>query len=129
MSRDLADKLDVLFSTVLSPDGDAYTYSEVAQGTNHVVSASYAWNLRTGKKANPSREKLTALARFFGVQPSYFFEEEPIRPWVDMESKLFEAIRDARVREIALRVSELNDSSKEFILAMIRKAKELADDE
>jgi len=129
MMKTMTEKLDFLFSTVLSPDGDEYTYKEVAEGTKGVVSTSYVWNLRKGKKRNPSRDKIEALARFFNVSPSYFFDEVDIKKTLQLDERFLRAINDPRVREIALRTLDLSEKNKEFILAMVQKAKELAEEE
>lgn len=129
MAKPVTEKLDFLFSTILSPDGDEYTYKEVAEGTKGVVSTSYVWNLRKGKKRNPSRDKIEALARFFNVSPSCFFDEVDIKKTLRLDERILEAINDPKIREIALRALDLNKKSKEFILAMVRKAKELAEEE
>lgn len=128
MAKPVTEKLDFLFSTILSPDGDEYTYKEVAEGTKGVVSTSYVWNLRKGKKRNPSRDKIEALARFFNVSPSYFFDEVDIKKTLQLDERLLEAINDPKIREIALRALDLSKKNKELILAMVRKAKELAEE-
>ncbi len=123
------EKLRFLFTTHLSPDGDEYTYEEVAQGTGGVISPSYVWNLRNGKKLNPSRSKMEILAKFFDVSPSYFFDEEDaLKKSLSIDTRIVRAIEDPVVRDIALRAMDLSDRNKEFILAMVDKAKELVEE-
>lgn len=40
------------------------------------ISQSYIWQLRKGKKDNPTLKHLQALADFFGVPAAYFFDSE-----------------------------------------------------
>jgi len=78
--RRLADRLDGLFQTVHPKDRGPYTPGEVAGAVNQaagerVISSTYVWQLRTGRRDNPTQRHLSALATFFGVSPMYFFEE------------------------------------------------------
>jgi len=40
-----------------------------------VASGTYLWLLRTGQWDNPTMKHLIAIARFFGVPPTYFFPD------------------------------------------------------
>ena len=77
--RSLAEKVDHLFKTVRSDKGE-YTHEEVASALREAggptISATYVWQLRKGIRDNPRKHHLEALAKFFGVAPSYFFDEE-----------------------------------------------------
>jgi transcriptional regulator with XRE-family HTH domain len=124
--RTLAEKLDYLFRTV---HGAArYTNEEVAaaiardQGVS--ISASYLWYLRTGQRDNPTLKHLTALAKFFGVPTAYFFDDE-ITGQVEAELALLAAMKDARVRDVALRADGLSAESLDTIRDMIRRVRQL----
>ncbi|MDI6800213.1 MAG: helix-turn-helix transcriptional regulator [Actinomycetota bacterium] len=123
----ITDKINFLFSSKLSPNGDEYKYEEVARGTDGKLSPSYVWNLRKGKKDNPSREKIEALAKFFDVAPSFFFTDEDPKKLFKIDDRIEKIIADPKVKEIALRTLELNEKNKEFILTMVEKAQELAE--
>ena len=76
----LADRLDYLFRTVHPKDRGPYTPAEVAEAINEtagerVISSTYVWQLRTGRRDNPTQRHLSALAAFFGVSPMYFFQQ------------------------------------------------------
>lgn len=66
MSSTLAERIDHLFRTHLSPRGREYTYREVAAAMRHgtngrrgeTISAAYLWALRTGAKDNPTMRHL-----------------------------------------------------------------------
>src|ERR1700761_158254 len=96
--RQLADRLDHLFRTVHPKDRAPYTPAEVAKAINEsagerVISSTYIWQLRTGRRDNPTQRHLSALAAFFGVSPVYFFDQaEADRNHVPPE--LASALRD-----------------------------------
>jgi transcriptional regulator with XRE-family HTH domain len=110
----LATKLDRLFQAV-RPGGRAeYSYQEVADAIRSeggpTISATYLWQLRKGLRDNPTRNHLAALARFFGVSPAYFFDEDTAEV-VDAQLSLLAAMRDASVRSVALRAAGLSVES------------------
>lgn len=109
--RTLAEKLDHLFRTIHPTGRGEHSYAEVADGIRArggpTVSASYLWELRTGRADNPTKKHLEALADFFGVNPSYFFDEKSVAR-IDAQLDLLAALRDAGVREIALRAFGLS---------------------
>jgi transcriptional regulator with XRE-family HTH domain len=123
----LADKLDHLFSVVHPAKGE-YTYDHVSKAIKSrggpTVSAAYIWQLRKGVRDNPTKRHLEALADFFGVPPSYFFDEDDARR-VDAELELLAAMRDAGVRQVALRATGLSPQSLAAITAMIEHARQL----
>ncbi len=123
----LADRLDHLFRTVHPKDRSPYTHAEVAKAINtvageNVISATYVWQLRTGRRDNPTRRHLSGLAAFFGVSPMYFFDDaETGRDTVQAE--LITALKDDAVREMALRAAGLSDRSLQAIRDMIESAR------
>ncbi len=125
MKSNITEKINFLFATKLSPNGDEYKYEEVARGTGNTVSPSYVWNLRKGKKDNPSREKIEALAKFFGVTPAYFFGDEGAKKNYKVDKRIDRILEDPFVRDIALGALNLSDNAKELILTMVERAAEL----
>jgi len=119
--KTLAEKLDYLFTTVHPGDRGEYSNQEVADALHErggpTISATYVWQLRRGDRDNPTKRHLEALAEFFGVPVSYFFDETTER--IDAELALLAAIRDAGVRHIALRASALPPESLESIRQII----------
>ena len=78
--KPLADRLDHLFRTRHPKDRGPFTPAEVATSINQaagqrVISSTYVWQLRTGRRDNPTQRHLSALASFFGISPMYFFSE------------------------------------------------------
>jgi transcriptional regulator with XRE-family HTH domain len=127
-ARSLADRLNHLFATVRGRGGREYTNDDVAaavsadQGIS--ISGSYLWYLRTGARDNPTLKHLTALAAFFGVPPAYFFDDR-IAEQVDAELALASAMREAGVRDIALRAAGLSPASLETISDLIERVRQL----
>ncbi|GAA2348375.1 MULTISPECIES: helix-turn-helix domain-containing protein [Streptomyces] len=107
----LADRIDALFEIVRRPDRQQYSHEEVAracrEATGETFSATYLWQLRTGRRDNPTKRHLEALARFFQVPPAYFFDDEQGTE-IARELELLGALRDAGVRDAALRAVNLS---------------------
>ena len=126
-SRTLAEKIDHLFAVVRPPKGE-YTHEEVATAIREAggptVSATYIWQLRRGLRDNPTKKHLEALSSFFGVSPTCFLDDQAAAR-VDAELALLSAIRDASVRQIALRASGLSTESLETIAEMIERVRKL----
>ncbi len=118
----VADKLNRLFATVHPPGRAEYTLDEVAAAINQrgetTITAAYLSQLRRGQRTNPSRNVLAALAWFFGVSPVYFFDDELARQ-IEAELDLVVAMRNASVREIALRAADLSPESLRSLAALI----------
>ena len=125
--RLLADRLDYLFRTVHPKDGGPYTPAEVAEAINEaagerVISSTYVWQLRTGRRDNPTQKHLSALAAFFGVSPMYFFQQaENDRSAVPPE--MVAALKNDDVRDMALRAAGLSDRALRAIKDMIENAR------
>ena len=125
--RTLAEKIDRLFRTVHPAHGE-YTHEEVATAIREAggptISATYLWQLRKGVRGNPTMHHLEALSEFFGVPPAYFFDDE-VSARIDAELALLASLRDASVRQIALRASGLSAESIGAIVEMIERVREL----
>jgi transcriptional regulator with XRE-family HTH domain len=124
----LAEKVHHLFDVVRSPEGDEYTHEEVASGLRTAggptISATYVWQLRKGLRDNPTKHHIEALADFFGVAPSYFFDEEAGQR-IDAELDLLVAVRDPSVRAVALGANGLSEASLDAVRAIIDNARQL----
>ena len=108
--RSLAAKLDRLFRTMTKPGGGEWSYEEVAARiraqTDSSISAPYLWQLRMGRRDNPTLKHLQALAAFFGVPASYFTDDQETVKRIDAQLRLLAAMRDARIDSIATRAFE-----------------------
>ncbi|XVQ08173.1 helix-turn-helix domain-containing protein [Spirillospora sp. CA-255316] len=123
----LADRLNHLFATIVPPARGPYTNQEVAAGIRDAgtdISAQYLSLLRRGERDNPTLKHLEALARFFGVPPAYFFDEETTRR-VDEELTALAALRDIGVRGVALRAAGLSPTGLEAVHTIIEQVRRL----
>lgn len=126
--RTLAEKLDHLFATVRPARGGEFMLDEVADAINQrgevKLTAMYVSQLRRGQRANPTKGVLEALAWFFGVSPSYFFDDE-VAGRIEAELELVVAMRRASVQQIALRAADLSDESLRNLAVLIEHWREL----
>ena len=66
--------------------------------------------VRTGQRDNPTMKHLIAIARFFGVPPTYFFPDDAVQHDA-IPAELAAALSDDKVREMTLRAAGLSDRS------------------
>lgn len=127
-ARSLAQKIDYLFRTVHPSGRGEYSNAEVAAALQAAggptISATYVWQLRTGKRDNPTMKHLEALASFFQVPPAYFFDDEASSR-ITEELATLAALRDAGVRSIALRANGLSPQVLSSIRGMLDHARAL----
>ena len=128
MSATLAERIDHLFRNQLSPRGREYTYREVAAAVTGqdgtTFSPAYLWQLRTGAKDNPTMRHLEALARFFQVSPSYFFDEE-LTDFPETDVRLLAASRSETLHQMAVTLLGLSDESLNAILNLACRLRKL----
>lgn len=126
--RTLAEKLDHLFRSVHPGGRGEYSFDEVARALRArggpTISATYLWQLRKGLRDNPTKKHLEALANFFGVPPAYFFDDA-VAARIAAELDLLAALRDASVRQIALRAAGLSSESLGAIAEMVERVRQL----
>nr|WP_205862700.1 helix-turn-helix domain-containing protein [Planosporangium thailandense] len=120
--------MDRLFTQIHARDQAEYTYTAVAEAIREQqgisISHTYIWQLRTGRRDNPTIQHLTALATFFGVPVAYFLDDVESRR-IDGQLELLGTLRDAKVTEIALRAADISPSTRETVAEIIRKLWEL----
>lgn len=107
----LAGKIDRLFQLIRTSDGAQHTNNEVAaacrEATGESFSTTYLWQLRTGRRDNPTKRHLEALATFFDVPIAYFFDDDKGKQ-IQVELELLGALRNAEVCNVALRAVNLS---------------------
>jgi transcriptional regulator with XRE-family HTH domain len=128
--RGLASKLNTLFARVTGQDGREYSNEHVASAIRDAsgvtISQSYIWQLRKGKKDNPTLKHLQALADFFGVPAAYFFDDE-VTDRVSAQLDALEAERARRAmhadreeaRLMAMRAGELSDERRKQVMDLL----------
>lgn len=118
----LAQKLTRLFDTLRDAQGrtysDEHVSAEVARSGGPTISANYIYLLRTGRRDNPTKRHLEALAGFFGISPAYFFDDD-LSAQITTELDMLAAMRDSSVRAVALRAAGLSPRARNSMLAML----------
>jgi transcriptional regulator with XRE-family HTH domain len=128
----LADKLNRLFTTVYPAGrGTPYSNKEVAsaiRAAGGAISDVYIWQLRTGRRENPTRDHLAALANFFGVSPAYFFDEDTAAR-TDADLDTLDRLRQLRPEQVSLRTvlaqQGLSPESQRLIQQLVDRCLEL----
>jgi len=121
MSTTFSARLNRLFDTVYPPGRGPHTSAEVvvalkAEGIT-TMSAPYLSQLRSGKRTNPSKATMNALANFFRIQPDYFTDEYYYRK-LDQELTWLATLRDEGALRIATRTIRLSAAALEEIIQL-----------
>lgn len=115
-----AQRLDALWRAVPNPKtGRPYSARAAAAALTQAgfqVSHTHLTRLRSGQADNPRQSEIDALARLFGVAPSYFATEGPAR-----HDPLAEALAKPGIQAVALRLAtaELSSAGVDAIIAVI----------
>ncbi|OZM73072.1 hypothetical protein CFN78_12710 [Amycolatopsis antarctica] len=127
--EDLAGRLNHLFTAVRRPDGREYSNEQVAQAAAEqgvTISQSYIWQLRKGRKSNPTLKHLQALGEFFGVPPAYFFDDgvagridEQIERLAGERARAREAEAGSEARLMAMRAGELSPDRRKQVMDLL----------
>lgn len=125
----LAGRLDHLFSVVRRSDGREYSNEQVAQSVvdaGVTISQSYIWQLRKGRKTNPTLKHLQALGEFFGVPPAYFFDDhvagrvdDQLAALTAERARLTEGEPANEVRLMAMRAGELSPDRRKQVMDLL----------
>lgn len=119
--RSFAGKLAYLIETVHPPDRGSYSYREIAAGiAEHpgAMTAAHINQLVSGKQPHPRIHYVEALASFFGVPVTYFFDDDAAARINDQITKV-SAWRDTEARHIAERVVELDPRDRNTVTNLI----------
>ena len=117
--RSFADKLSYLIKTVHPPDRGSYSYREIAAGiADHpgAMTAAHINQLAIGKQPHPRIHHVEALASFFGVPVTYFFDDAA---QIADQITLITVWRDTEARRIAERVVELSPRDRNTVTNLI----------
>nr|WP_236057793.1 hypothetical protein [Streptomyces sabulosicollis] len=122
----LGERLGGLIAALYPDERKRPGYARLArmirEQTGGTISATYLWELVTGRKRNVTMEQLGVLAEFFGVPLEYFVNDEVSRR-VNAQLALAVALRDAKVRSLALRAEGLSPESLDALLTIVEKAR------
>ncbi|MGW4522300.1 XRE family transcriptional regulator [Amycolatopsis sp. NPDC004378] len=120
--RSFAERLTRLIATVHPPDRKPYSYREIATGvaeqTGVTMSATHVQQLAVGARKDPKRSHIQALAQFFGVPVTYFFDDQ-VAGQVDQQVEDVVAWRDSEARTLAQRAMRLSPRDRETVTALL----------
>jgi ESX-1-secreted protein regulator len=120
--RSFAERLAHLIATVHPPDRKPYSYREIASGvaeqTGVTMSATHVQQLAVGARKDPKRSHIQALAQFFGVPVTYFFDDD-VAGQVDRQVEDVVAWRDSEARNLAQRAMLLSPRDRETVTALL----------
>jgi transcriptional regulator with XRE-family HTH domain len=120
-TQSFGDKLAYLIETVHPPDRGPYSYREIAARiAEHpgAMTAAHLHQLVKGKQPHPRIHHVEALASFFGVPVSYFFDDEfPAR--IDERVLRVGVCCDEQVRRIAELLVRLPARDRDTVLTLI----------
>jgi transcriptional regulator with XRE-family HTH domain len=119
--RSFADKLSYLIQTVHPPERGSYSYREIAAGiADHpgAMTAAHINQLAIGKQPHPRIHHVEALASFFGVPVTYFFDDDAAAQIADQITQIT-VWRDTEARRIAERVVELKPRDRNTVANLI----------
>lgn len=120
--RSFAERLGHLIATVHPPDRKPYSYREIASGvaeqTGVTMSATHVQQLAVGARKDPKRSHIQALAQFFGVPVTYFFDDD-VAGQVDRQVEDVVAWRDSEARNLAQRAMLLSPRDRETVTALL----------
>ncbi|KOU38735.1 hypothetical protein [Streptomyces sp. WM6378] len=124
----LDERLQGLIATIYPDERKRPGYAKLAEDiratTGGSISGTYLWELATGKKRNVTLQQLAVLSEYFGVPPEYFLNDE-VAKRVNDQLALAAALRDTRIRNIALRAEGLSAASLDALLAMVNAARQV----
>ncbi len=89
-AHEIAAVVNRLFHTHRRPDGKEYSNQEVSDHLNGAIHPSTISKIRNGQVADPRRNALMLLCKFFGESPVIFFPElAPSTPPADPAAVTF----------------------------------------
>ncbi|MFL6124369.1 helix-turn-helix domain-containing protein [Actinophytocola sp.] len=120
----LAARLDRLFTTMrrhgTAEPSNATVAAAITEQLGVPISHTYIWQLRTGRRDNPSIQHLTALATYFGVPVAYFLDDEESAR-IERDLELLSTLRENGVTDIALRAADLSQESRDAVSDLITR--------
>jgi transcriptional regulator with XRE-family HTH domain len=114
----LAGRVGRLFEVIEDPKtGETYLSSGIARVSLGELTEEDVEGIRSGSVTDPPLGQVVALARVFGVEPSYLLD----RGEVPLDGELVEALRDETVREAAIEISRLPERERRMVLGIVRQ--------
>lgn len=117
----IADRLQYLVNVRSESRGGPWSDVEIAEGIEKQglgsISAQTVRRLRIGETDDPKIGTLASLAKFFGVETSYFTDDDPAASMNELRYLL--ALRDGTMRHHLMRAGELSDDNQDIVGGLI----------
>ena len=128
----LTEKIKLLFATVKDPDTKAeyssvFVEARLKELGYTKVSDSLINNLRNGQTVNPTHNTLEALAKFFRVNPAYFFDDNDEGDKIRRQMMDLNQLERLGVRNISLRLLSLDPGRQKDVVALISQVLDTID--
>ncbi len=126
----LARRLGHLFATVHPEGRGPYKDREAAEQINasageQLVSPTYLWQLRTGKRTDPSLRRASAIAAFFKVKLDYFNERRPEDKPSRWQLALAQALIKVPIQRLAIRADGLSPRALTAVAHLVESLREI----
>jgi transcriptional regulator with XRE-family HTH domain len=139
----MRDRLNYLFETVRPAGKARYSVRDVAEAIKRDqgfdISASYINHICTGERENPGVQQVAALAKFFGVPPSFLFGDgdhsavlaelvalrNAIRAKEELAAATADGLQDPQVRFVALKARGLSESNLGAVAAILDQIRQI----
>lgn len=123
----LAQRIDALFRTARRQGHPGeYTYEQVATAIakrgGPTISASYLYMLRRGIRDNPTKHHLEALADFFAMPVSYFFDTDEATT-LTADPAALAAISRPELADLVVRAATLPPETLETVSQLLSQVK------
>jgi transcriptional regulator with XRE-family HTH domain len=117
--EELAVRVERLFDAIKdTKTGETYTNSKIARMSLGDLTEEDVEGLRSGSVADPPLSHLLALARAFGVEPSYLVDGTGEAA---LDREMVEALRDDTTRAIAREGARLPARERNLVLGIVRQ--------
>jgi transcriptional regulator with XRE-family HTH domain len=134
----LQARLEVLFERTPNPEtGKRYTAAQVEAAVRKQVerlrpeerqgrgiSATYVWQLLTGKRSNPTLRHLQSLAEVFGVPVTYFVDDDATSGSLQETAELARLAHAAGVQDIMYRAVGTDDNTLRLVRDLLKYAQD-----
>ena len=111
--------MERLFEAIEDPKtGETYTSAKIARMSLGDLTEEDVEGLRGGSVSDPPLSHLLALAKAFGVEPSYLVDGtgEAV-----LDAELVDALKDDMTREIATESARLRVRERKLLLGIVRE--------
>jgi hypothetical protein len=118
-SGGLAGRVERLFEVIKDPKtGETYTSARIARMSLGDLTEDDVLGIRAGALTDPPLNHLLALARAFGVEPSYLVDGTGE---ATLDREIVEALRDDTTRAIARESARLPERERRLVLGIVRQ--------